>query len=60
MIAKSYPARFDYEVKRFTGGPLISATLNERNKGWHEVLFSAVAEAVEITAIQRGCGRWEG
>jgi SAM-dependent methyltransferase len=60
MIAKSYPARFDYEVKRFTGGSLISAALNEGNKGSHEVLFSAVAEAVEITAIQRGCGRWDG
>lgn len=60
LIAKSYPARFDYEVKRFTGGSLISAALNERNSRWHEVLFSAVAEAVEITAIQRGCGRWDG
>ncbi len=57
IIAKSYPARFDYEVKRFTGG---SALLDERNNGWHEVLFSAVVEAVEFTAIQRGCGRWEG
>jgi hypothetical protein len=56
LIAGDYPARFDYEVSRFTGD---SALLNERNNGWHELLFSAVAEAVEITAIQRGCDRWE-
>lgn len=57
LIAKNYPARFDFEVKKFTGDLVL---LNERNKEWHELLFSAVTEAVEITAIQRGCGRWEG
>ena len=57
LIVRDYPVRFDYEVSRFTG---YSALLNERNKEWHELLFSAVTEAVEITAIQRGCGRWEG
>jgi len=49
-------------MKRFTGTStaFISASLNERNKKRHEELFSAVVEAVEITAIQRGAGRWDG
>jgi hypothetical protein len=39
---------------------LITSPLNERNRNWHEELFSVVVEAVEITAIQRGAGRWDG
>lgn len=62
IINKKYPARFANETARFTGSSttLISASLNERNKKWHEELYSAVVEAVEITAIQRGAGRWDG
>lgn len=52
LIEKRFPARFSFEVKRFTG---ISAVT-----GKHDELFSAVASAVEITAVQRGVDRWDG
>jgi hypothetical protein len=51
-INNSMTARFENEYRKFTG--------KDRGSEWHEVLFSAVAEAVEFTAIQRGVGRWEG
>lgn len=57
IISKKYPARFGNETVRFKG---TSASLSNRNSNWHEELFSAVVEAVEITAIQRGVGRWGG
>jgi hypothetical protein len=52
VIENRYPERFAFEVKRFTG--------RSAEVGRYDELFSAVTEAVEITAIQRGCGRWEG
>lgn len=52
IIETSYPARFSFEVKRFTG--MAGET------GMYDELFSAVAGAVEITAVQRGVERWDG
>ncbi len=52
VIEKKFPERFSFEVKRFTG---MSAV-----KGKYDELFTAVAGAVEITAVQRGVERWDG
>ena len=47
------PARFDYEMERFTG-------LEGFESGnWENRLFSFFLEAIEYTAIQRGSERWE-
>jgi len=50
IIHHEMPARFDRETERFTGKSL--------KKNWEKVLFSAVADAVEFTAMQRGVERW--
>ena len=49
---KSEP-RFDFETGKILG--------KEKRyfSNWELPLFSALAEAVEVTALQRGCERWE-
>lgn len=58
---KQYPAMNRNKITMFTGTqvPFISTSLNERIKNSMEYL-SAMFEAVEITAIQRSAGRWDG
>ena len=52
QLQRSYPVRFEYEASRFTGGRL------ENETNWENKLFSVFAEAIEVTAIQRGVERW--
>jgi hypothetical protein len=52
VLRAAYTARFDYEACRIAGvGNLTSS--------WRSVLFQSVGEAVEFTASQRGCERWQ-
>ena len=46
-------SRFDYEVSKFVGIEQL------RNGSWELKTFNSLLEAVEVTAIQRGCERWE-
>jgi 5-methylcytosine-specific restriction endonuclease McrA len=48
----SYAHRFDFEAARLVGKQASPGS-------WQESTFRTVAEAVEITAIQRGCERWQ-
>jgi hypothetical protein len=43
--------RFDHEVVKLTTARQLAAN-------WQNVAFERLAEAVEITAIQRGAERW--
>ena len=52
ILRSSQRFRFDYDASRLIG----AATLPEN---WQNLMFQSVAEAVEFTAIQRGCERWE-
>jgi hypothetical protein len=47
------PDRFEREAAALCGLPRL------RNDDWHVLLFSRLAEAVEITAVQRRVPRWE-
>jgi SAM-dependent methyltransferase len=49
---KSEP-RFDFEARKILGREKLA------RYNWEFPLFSALAEAVEVTALQRGCDRWE-
>ncbi len=49
-----YPICFDYEVSKLTG-----QDVSKLNGGWENILFANFAEAIEITAIQRGIERWQ-
>jgi len=49
----AYPERFRSEADTFAGQPLFQVD------DWPDRLFGLFAEAVEITAIQRGSERWE-
>jgi len=51
-LRRTRPVRFDTEVCRIVG-----ATSMPSN--WTNAIFSSVCEAVEITATQKGCERWE-
>lgn len=46
-----YSARFDNEACNIMG-------IVKPPNNWHDILFNNIAEAIEITAIQRGCERW--
>jgi len=48
------PKRFRFEAERLGGEGLF-----DMEGGWERPLFSSLVEAVEVTALQRGCGRWE-
>jgi hypothetical protein len=51
-ISDAYSARFEYEAEKFVG----LGTIDRSN--WENKLFATFAEAIEITAIQRGVDRW--
>lgn len=51
--AHAYPERFSAESASFAGENITGQT------SWPDSLFSVFAEAVEVTAIQRGAERWE-
>ncbi|HCE42268.1 MAG TPA: methyltransferase type 11 [Lentisphaeria bacterium] len=53
LMRERYPVRFEYEAGKFSG---ISF---RNNKNWENILFANFAEAIEITAIQRGVERWQ-
>lgn len=53
LIRERYPVRFEYEAGKFSGIDF------NNNKKWENILFANFAEAVEITAIQRGIERWQ-
>ena len=53
LINREFPARFEYEAGKLMGNRLFD------NANWENRLFATFAEAVEITAIQRGVERWE-
>lgn len=53
LLRLNRPARFDYEMARFTG----LSTFEPGN--WESRLFSFFLEAIEYTALQRGIERWE-
>lgn len=50
-LHNSYTRRFDFEAARLVG--------KQTSASWQESTFHTVVEAVEITAIQRGCERWQ-
>jgi phage repressor protein C with HTH and peptisase S24 domain len=49
-----YPNCFDFEVSKFIG-----QEVSKLKSGWENILFANFAEAIEITAIQRGVERWQ-
>lgn len=49
-----YPDCFGYEVSKFIG-----QEVSKLKNGWENILFANFAEAIEITAIQRGVERWQ-
>jgi hypothetical protein len=49
-----YPNCFDFEVSKFIG-----QEVSNLKSGWENILFANFAEAIEITAIQRGVERWQ-
>ena len=51
-LYETYDKRFEYETRKFVG---------ERysKSNWKNLLFNTFAEAVEVTAIQRGVPRWD-
>ena len=51
-LRTDHPARFDFESSRVSGN---RATDNN----WQSYTFGAIAEAIEVTAVQRGSIRWE-
>lgn len=51
-LRASHQSRFDHEATRVTGQQNLSAN-------WQGVVFQAVHDAVEYTAVQRGYERWQ-
>ena len=45
--------RFDYEAEKLIGRGAVD------REDWELPLFSSLIEAIEVTALQRGCERWE-
>jgi SAM-dependent methyltransferase len=52
VLRAAYRARFDYEVCRVAG-------VNTLPSDWQSLAFQYVSDAVEFTAVQRGCRRWQ-
>jgi SOS-response transcriptional repressor LexA len=52
-MRQKHRTRFEFEAERLVG------RRSMRSGDWEALLFGAVAEAVEHTAIQRGVERWE-
>ena len=53
LVKEKFPVRFEYEAEKIGGLTLF------KNNNWQNKLFANFAEAIEITAIQRGVDRWE-
>ena len=53
VLRNATPARFDYETSKFIG------TVRLTSSDWESQMFSSVVEAIETTALHRGCERWE-
>jgi len=49
-LREGLPNRFELELSHLTGQPAVD----------YDAGFEALCEAVEVTAIQRSCPRWEG
>ncbi len=52
LLRRSHRARFDHEISRLVGVGSIP-------QPWENLAFQYVSEAVEFTAAQRGCERWQ-
>ena len=50
IIRDNFPERFRREMTGLTGRVM--------EENWEKVLFSALSDAVEFTALQRGVERW--
>jgi hypothetical protein len=50
-VRQKHERRFDHELVNFTGE-------KQRSENWQNAAFQRLAEAVEVTAIQRGAERW--
>jgi SAM-dependent methyltransferase/SOS-response transcriptional repressor LexA len=53
LMRENNPIRFDFEASKLAGVVLAAG------HNWENRLFGTVAEAVEVTAIQRGVERWQ-
>jgi hypothetical protein len=51
VLRNKQQRRFDYEIQVFTGH-------QDTGSNWQDLVFGRFAEAVEVTAVQRGCERW--
>ena len=51
VLHRVWPLRFEHELRLFTGHADVA-------KNWQNLTFARLAEAVEVTAVQRGCDRW--
>jgi hypothetical protein len=51
ILRQRQQRRFDYKIQLFTGHRDLGGT-------WQNLVFGRFAEAVEVTAVQRGCERW--
>jgi SAM-dependent methyltransferase len=51
VLRNKQQRRFDYEIQMFTGH-------QDPCGNWQNLVFGRFAEAVEVTAVQRGCERW--
>jgi len=52
-MRQRYPRRFAREAMTLVSEPVASSG------NWERPLFAAFCEAIETTAVQRGCNRWE-
>jgi 5-methylcytosine-specific restriction endonuclease McrA len=52
ILREAYKNRFEYEASHFIGRTSL-------NYNWQGNVFQTVCDAVEFTALQRGCERWE-
>lgn len=52
MLRDAHRIRFDMEAGKITGSEILS-------DNWQNTLFNSVSEAIEVTAIQKGCERWQ-
>lgn len=50
-LRNKHQNRFDIEATKIMGAPGLG-------ENWHEILFRSIGEAIEITALQKGCERW--
>lgn len=53
VLRTAIPPRFDYEISKFIG------TVRLTSGKWESQMFDRVLEAIDVTALHRGCERWE-